>query len=540
MLVAHSSVSRFGANLALVTGAAPRGCSCDYHQVMALPTLDRLLRRHAHERGDSIALRDASTVLSYGLLEQRARQVAQGFLAAGIRAGDRVAYLGKNTLAYFEYFLGAAKLGAVTVPVNWRLAPPEVADILGNARPSMLLVEEPFAAVANTVGSHIPRLVCGGADDTFALWRDGQQDLDLQPIEDWNLPLLQVYTSGTTGRAKGVVLTHRNLFALRALKPTTPHWYTWSPEDVSLIAMPVAHVSGTVWAIWSLQHGATGIVAREFVPDAVIDQILRYRVNKVVMVPTALQIAVRHPSARQADFSFLECIYYGGAPIPEALLSECVKVFGCGFVQMYGMTETAGSIVALAPEDHDPARGARTRSVGRPIEGVELKIVDPGGATLPPGQVGEIATRSPANMLGYFEMPQATAEVLDSQGWLRTGDAGYLDADGYLYVRDRVKDMIISGGENIYPAEVENAIFGHPAVAEVAVIGVPDEKWGEAVKAIIVPVAGAERNDPDVIAWASARIARYKVPKSIEWVSALPRNPNGKVLRRVLRDSYRN
>jgi acyl-CoA synthetase (AMP-forming)/AMP-acid ligase II len=177
--------------------------------------------------------------------------------------------------------------------------------------------------------------------------------------------------------------------------------------------------------------------------------------------------------------------------------------------------------------------------VGRALEGVELKVVDDSGATLPTGSTGEIVTRSSASMLGYFEMPEATAEALDAQGWLRTGDAGYLDTDGYLYLQDRVKDMIISGGENIYPAEVENAIFGHPAVAEVAVVGVPDEKWGESVKAVIVPVAGAERNDADVLAWAAARIARYKVPKSIDWVSALPRNHTGKVLRRVLRDAYR-
>jgi long-chain acyl-CoA synthetase len=280
-------------------------------------------------------------------------------------------------------------------------------------------------------------------------------------------------------------------------------------------------------------------VTREFDPQAVLDQILQHRINKVMMVPTAMQIAVRHPRARGADFSFLEYIYYGGAPLPQALLAECVEVFGCGFVQMYGMTETAGTIVALAPEDHDPARGAFMRSVGRALGGVELKIVDDGGATLPAGSTGEIMTRSEANMLGYFETPEATAEALDAEGWLRTGDAGYLDAAGYLYLQDRVKDMIISGGENIYPAEVENAIFGHPAVAEVAVVGVPDDKWGESVKAVIVPAAGAERNDADVLAWVAARIARYKVPKSIDWVSALPRNHTGKVLRRVLRDAYR-
>jgi acyl-CoA synthetase (AMP-forming)/AMP-acid ligase II len=506
---------------------------------MAPLTLDRMLRRHAVERGAKTALRDASTSLSYAMLEHRARQVAQGLLAAGVVPGDRVCYLGKNTLAYFEYFLGAAKVGAVTVPINWRLAPPELAYIVGNARPKMMLVEEPFAPVAAAAAPRLSQLVTGGGSDTFAAWRDSHGDADLQPVADWNQPLLQMYTSGTTGRAKGAVLTHRSLFSLRAQQRALPAWYGWSADDVSLIAMPAAHVSGTGWAIWTLEHGATGIVAREFDPHAVLDQILQHRINKIMMVPTAMQIAVRHPRARGADFSFLEFIYYGGAPLPEALLAECVEVFGCGFVQMYGMTETAGTIVALAPEDHHPARGACTRSVGRALEGVELKVVDDSGSTLPAGSTGEIVTRSSANMLGYFEMPEATAEALDAEGWMRTGDAGYLDTDGYLYLQDRVKDMIISGGENIYPAEVENAIFGHPAVAEVAVVGVPDDKWGESVKAVIVPVAGAARNDADVLAWVAARIARYKVPKSIDWVSALPRNHTGKVLRRVLRDAYR-
>jgi long-chain acyl-CoA synthetase len=302
--------------------------------------------------------------------------------------------------------------------------------------------------------------------------------------------------------------------------------------------MPVAHVSGTGWAIWTLQHGACGIIAREFDPHAVFEQIVEHRISKLMMVPTAMQIAVRHPLARSTDFSFLRYIYYGGAPLPAALLAECIEVFRCGFVQMYGMTETSGTITALAPEDHDPAKGARMRSVGRPLAGVEISIIDAGGREVGVGETGEIATRSAANMAGYFENPAATAEAVDAKGWLRTGDAGSVDADGFLYLHDRVKDMIISGGENIYPAEVENAIFGHPAVAEVAVIGVPDEKWGEAVKAVIVPVAGAQRDDAAVIAWAAERIARYKLPKAIEWVEALPRNHTGKVLRRELRRTH--
>jgi acyl-CoA synthetase (AMP-forming)/AMP-acid ligase II len=257
------------------------------------------------------------------------------------------------------------------------------------------------------------------------------------------------------------------------------------------------------------------------------------------MVPTAMQIAVRHPLAKSTDFSFLRYMFYGGAPLPVDLMKECSQVFGCGFVQMYGMTETAGTVVALAPADHDPARGDRLRSVGQALPGVEIKIVGAGGAELARGMTGEIAIRSLANMAGYFELPQATADTLDAEGWLRTGDAGYLDRDGYLFIKDRVKDMIISGGENIYPAEVENAIFGHPSVSEVAVIGVPDEKWGEVVKAFVVPKAGASPSAQELIGWAAERIARYKLPKIVEFVSELPRNHTGKILRRELRDADR-
>jgi acyl-CoA synthetase (AMP-forming)/AMP-acid ligase II len=495
-------------------------------------TLDRFIRGHAARRGSKIALRFGAVTRTYAELERHARQVANGLAAAGVRPGDRVAYLGKNTLCYLEYFLGCARARAVLVPINWRLAEAEMAYVMGNARPRSLLVEGQFEPVAARLAPDLPRVVTG---DAFAAWRGKQADTDQPGAADWSEPLLQLYTSGTTGRPKGAVLTHRSLFGLRTEPDIHPPWYQWSDADVSLIAMPVAHVSGTGWALWTLQHGACGIIVREFDPNAVFEQIVEHRISKLMMVPTAMQIAVRHPRARDTDFSFLKYIYYGGAPLPAALLAECVLVFRCGFVHMYGMTETSGTITALAPEDHDPQKGARTRSVGRPLCGVELKIVDDAGRGLAVGETGEIATRSPANMAGYFENPEATAETLDAEGWLRTGDAGSLDADGFLYLHDRVKDLIISGGENIYPAEVENAIFGHPAVAEVAVIGVADDKWGEAVKAVIVPVAGAEHDTASIIAWAALRIARYKLPKSVEWVDSLPRNHTGKVLRRELR-----
>jgi fatty-acyl-CoA synthase len=255
------------------------------------------------------------------------------------------------------------------------------------------------------------------------------------------------------------------------------------------------------------------------------------------MVPAAMQFVVRQPRARQVDFSRLKYMLYGASPIPAALLKECIDVFKCGFVQLYGMTETTGTIVALPPEDHVEGL-ERMRSAGKPLPGIEIAILDPNGAALPPREVGEIATRSGSNMIGYWNLPEATQRTLDSDGWLRTGDAGYMDEDGYVYIHDRIKDMIISGGENIYPAEVESALCDHPDVAEAAVIGIPDEQWGEAVKAIVVMKPGKTATATDIISFVRGRIAGYKTPKTIDFIDALPRNPSGKILRRNLRDPY--
>jgi long-chain acyl-CoA synthetase len=285
-------------------------------------------------------------------------------------------------------------------------------------------------------------------------------------------------------------------------------------------------------------NGAKGVVAREFDPMKVLDFIEHDRVSKMFMVPAALQIVVRLPRAREVDFSRLKYILYGASPIPLDLLRECMSVFGCGFVQQYGMTETCGTIVYLPPEDHDPAGNPRMRAAGKAMPGVELKVIDEAGNSLPVGVVGEVATRSVSNMPGYWNLPEATAATIDAEGWLRTGDAGYLDADGYLFIHDRVKDMIISGAENIYPAEVESAIYGHPDVAEVAVIGVPDEKWGEAVKAVVALKPGASPDPESIIAFARTRIAGFKAPKSVDFIEALPRNASGKILRKDLREPY--
>jgi acyl-CoA synthetase (AMP-forming)/AMP-acid ligase II len=315
-------------------------------------------------------------------------------------------------------------------------------------------------------------------------------------------------------------------------------WNKASPDDVWLVSMPVFHIGGSGVLVWASYNSGKIIITREFNPMSILDDFVKHRVSKLFLVPAALQFIVRLPQARQVDYSRLKFIMYGASPIPLDLLRECMDVFKCGFVQMYGMTETTGTIVALEPEDHTPEGSQRMRSAGKPLAGVEVAILDGEGKPLPVGEVGEIATRSLANMKGYWNLPEASRRTMTDDGWLRTGDAGYLDEDGYVYVHDRVKDMIISGAENIYPAEVESAIFGHPAIAEVAVIGVPDDKWGEAVKAVVVLKDGADVSPDEIIAFARTRIAGFKAPRTIDFIDALPRNPSGKILKRELREPY--
>jgi acyl-CoA synthetase (AMP-forming)/AMP-acid ligase II len=276
---------------------------------------------------------------------------------------------------------------------------------------------------------------------------------------------------------------------------------------------------------------------REFVPAQILETIERERLQVMLLVPAMILFLVQAPQIRETDLSSLRLIVYGASPIPADLLKQAMKIFPCGFQQVYGLTETTGAITLLPAEDHDPGDAKKLLSCGYAQVGVELRIVGDGGKDLAPGQVGEIAVRSAQVMGGYWKLPEATARAVQGD-WFFTGDAGYLDDKGYLYIYDRVKDMIVSGGENIYPAEVESALFGHPSVADVAVIGVPDERWGEAVKAVVVKKPEADVTPAELIEWARERIAGYKLPKSVDFIDALPRNPTGKILKRELRKAY--
>lgn len=510
-------------------------------------TLGDVARYHAEARPDAVAFSFEGRDTTFADLDRHTNQVANALIAAGLETGDRVAYVGKNSDWYFELLIGAAKAGVVTTPIGWRLAAPEIAYIVADSDAKLVFVGPELIAHVEEVAAeltHRPVVIAmepqgAGENPTFEAWRDAQSDADpKKPIATSDIAI-QLYTSGTTGRPKGAMLTHDNILAMRREPAATQlPWNRWGPSDVSLVAMPVAHIGGTGWGLVGLFNGAKGVVAREFDPFKVLDYIEKDRVSKMFMVPAALQIVVRLPRAREVDYSRLSHILYGAAPIPLDLLRECMEVFGCGFVQQYGMTETTGTVVYLPPEDHDPAGNKRMRAAGLPMPGVELKVIDEAGNSLPPNTVGEVAVRSASTMKGYWKLDEATAKTIDADGWLRTGDAGYLDEDGYLFIHDRVKDMIISGGENIYPAEVESAVYGHPHVAEVAVIGVPDDKWGEAVKAVVAPKPGVTPDADDIIAFARTRIAHFKAPKSVDFVTALPRNASGKILRRELRAPY--
>lgn len=500
-----------------------------------------LIRHQANQNPDNIALLFENRETSYGVFNDHSNQIANGLIDAGLKPGECIAYLGKNSDFYFEYWVGAAKAGVVLVPVNWRLAPPEVSYIIDNCAPKFMLCDPDFLDRLDSNADYgIITTRKNHAFPDFETWRDAQSKTDPRRDADYDGAILQLYTSGTTGNPKGAILSNRSLLALRNETPIEdfPQWYHWCAKDVSLIAMPVFHISGSGWGLWTLQHGAKGIIVSELDPNQVFDLLITYEITKIMLVPTAMRIVCDHPDALKADFRFLKYICYGGSAIPIDLMRQAISVFGCGFAQMYGMTETSGTIISLPPEDHSAEGNSRMRSVGTPLPGVEVKIINAQGQEVVCGEVGEITTRSPANLKEYHNLPDATAETIDQDGWLRTGDAGHMDEDGYIFLADRIKDIIITGGENVYPAEVENALYSHPQVKDVAVIGVADPKWGEAIKAIIVPEED-DHPDPDqLIAYARKKIAAYKTPKTIAFRSSLPRNPSGKILRRVLRDEY--
>lgn len=501
-----------------------------------------IYRQRAKLSGDVIAQIFKDRKTTYRELDAYADQVAQGLIAEGCKPDCRIGYFGKNSDLYFEMLGGAFKAKAVLVGVNWRLAAPEATFILRDSDTEILFVSEDFYGIVEQILADCPivRKVIAmdgghGSWMSFDAWRDQFEAIDPllghAPDDD----VIQLYTSGTTGNPKGVQLTNANYVDV-LYQAKEGGWADWRTGEVNLVCMPLFHVAGVNVGILGFAYGCTNVILKDVDPQEILTLIETHKVNLALMVPAVILFVISQPNIGEVDLSSVRSVIYGASPIAEDTLMRAQEIFQCDFIQVYGLTETTGAGVSLMPADHDPARG-KLRSCGKPNPGVEIKMVDDDGNEVAQGEVGEILIRSGCIMKGYWNNPKATQESIVNE-WFATGDAGYFDEEGFVYIHDRVKDMIVSGAENIYPAEVENALFAHPAVADAAVVGVPDEKWGEAVRAFVVLKPGMSATPADIIAHTKGLIAGFKCPKGVDFVDSLPRNPSGKVLRRELRAPF--
>lgn len=487
----------------------------------------------AQERPDHPAVQVAGRALTYLELIEAARAVAGAFAARGLGPGDRVVVLGRESVEYYVVVVAAALSGTVVVPVNPRLSTTEVEHIVADSGAALVLADPGQPVLATAA---VPT-VSTDRSSWRAFTATGAGLALEESASTLETPLAQLYTSGTTGLPKGAVLAHRSFTAIAdQLRTAGLDWVTVDSDDRCLIGIPGFHVGGLWFALQALTVGATVVGLPEFDPAEARRMIAEARVTQAIVVPAMLRSMLDVPGADPAELAGLRKVLYGGAPIAESLLRRCLVEIGCEFAQIYGLTETGNTALCLPPADHEPDRFVPQRA-GRPYPGVEVRIIDEHGADLPSGGVGEVVIRTPAAMLGYHQRPDATAATL-RDGWIFTGDAGELDAEGYLTLRDRLNDLVIVGGENVYPVEIENALCGHPAVVDAAVVGVPDDVTGEALLAFVHVRPGAEVSPRDLILHLRPQLAAFKLPRRFEVVAEIPRNPSGKILRRVLREPY--
>ncbi len=506
-----------------------------------------IVRYWSKAKDGQVAVKFGDQQVTWNHLETESSRVGAALVAAGIQPQKRVAFLEKNSLEYFEVLFGSSKANVVDVAVNWRLAPPEILYTVNDAHAEILFVGADFFEAVEAIEKDlttVKTIVALGSHPrwpSYADWKGAHDPIDpMVPTKETDIAF-QLYTSGTTGLPKGVMTANSSLFKLltNVLGP-------WGMNDTSknVATMPLFHIGGSGWALAGMFTGAETHLVRDPNPGALLDLMHNEKTTNAFYVPALLAfmaLVQSQPDQPQRDFSAMRSVVYGASPITNDVLIASMNTLKCPHIQVFGMTETTGAITELSPEDHDPAgpRAHLLRSAGKPYAWVEMKIVDvDSGKDMAVGEVGELWTRSQQNMVGYWNKPEETKKTITEDGWLKTGDAGFLDAEGFLFLTDRVKDMIVSGGENVYPAEVENAIASHPAVAEVAVIGVPSDKWGETPKAIIVLKPGMEVTPAEIISHSKALLAGYKCPTSVDYIETLPRNPTGKVLKKDLRAPY--
>jgi acyl-CoA synthetase (AMP-forming)/AMP-acid ligase II len=482
--------------------------------------------------------------VSYGEAASFVDRMAAAFVRRGLNSGDRIAVLSKNSIEFALLYLAASKAGVVPVPLNYRLAPPEWEYIVGDAGARILIAQSEYAEPLTRIRGSL------GSVEHFAL-KDGEANgwdsleawLDVEPLSADEAharacpDVYQMYTSGTTGRPKGVVMSQKALLAMLM------QWriaYPFFAGERMLIVAPMYHVAGALYSFHAMSHGGCAFVMSDFEPSEVARALDEDRIGFAFLVPSMIQACLTQvPDVARRRYESLRVIAYGASPIAESTLRRAMEVFGCEFIQAFGMTEVP-CLTYLTSEDHHLALAGRPElllSTGRAGPGSEIKIVDENDREVPPGTPGEICGRGAQIMSRYWNLPDASTEALRG-GWMHTGDVGSVDEQGFLYIKDRIKDMIVSGAENIYPREVEDVLFSHPAVADVAVIGVPSERWGESVKAIVVLASGQQATEEELMEYCKGRIAAYKRPRSVDFIDELPRNPSGKVLKRELRERY--
>jgi len=498
---------------------------------------DILDRRAAGDPGGA-ALSYLDSQWTWLELRDQVAKLSGALSAAGIGKGDVVAFVDKNNAACLRTTFAAAALGAANAVVNWRLSPEELTYVINDSGARILFVGAEVLPVIESVRgdlSTVERVIVAGEE--FEAWAAGAEPFAGPSEAELDDGVLILYTSGTTGFPKGAVLTHRSLLAhTRTVMSAFPVTET----SVNLVAMPLFHVGGSSYALLGPFTGIPTILTRE--PDpASLFAALAAGATHAFLVPAVVAGVLQAGERAIEAFSRLKYLGYGASPMPLPILRRALAVWPeTKFVQVYGMTEMSGMISALSPEAHlDAAHPERLASAGTVLTGIDLRVVDPvSGEDVDPGTPGELWLRSEQRMSGYLGNPGATAETIDADGWLRTGDVGRVDDGGFIFIEDRVKDMIITGGENVYSPEVERVIAEFPAVGEVAVIGVPDERWGETVKAVVSPVPGESIDEVKLIEYCRVRLAHYKCPRSIDVVDALPRNATGKILKRDLRQDY--
>jgi acyl-CoA synthetase (AMP-forming)/AMP-acid ligase II len=496
----------------------------------------QLLTRAAQRHPSNTAWFDGDRPVPYSEVEQRVTSLAHALLKLGLKHGDRVGMLLPNSPHALEVMFATMKAGLVIVPLNIRLHPDEHVTILADAGCGVLFYGTDFAPLLASIRQRLPSLktfvvgqAAAGEHGYEELLASGSPALEFQPRPEdlaWFF-----YTSGTTGRPKGVMLTHRNLLTLVSINLMDLN--SPQPGDVLLHALAVSFAGG-FFMLHHMARAVTHVFLPRFEPVAFFQMVEKYRVTTVALVPTMINMLVRSPVRASHDLSSLHTLFYGGAPMHGERLREAIEAFGPIFLQSYGLGESPLTLTVLGKDEHV---GERAQSAGRVTTLVSLRIQDDDWNPVATGVDGEIAVRSDLVMAGYWNLPDVTAEVL-KDGWFRTGDIGHLDKDGYLYISDRKKDLIKSGGATVSPREVEEVIHQHPAVQEVAVIGVPDDTWGEGVKALVVLRQGANTTEQELIAFCKDRLASFKKPRSVDFVVDLPKSANNKVLRRELRERY--